>query len=104
MDMSFGKKEFATRALRRTCVGPRPRRRPASVLWSGSENRRELSLLCVKLGFHIRGKRSGMRYALSGKNGKACKRTRVIPYVRIRHAICRAAANGGVCGKLNRSR
>ena len=22
---------------------------------------------------------SGMRYALSGKNGKACKRTRVIP-------------------------
>ena len=47
---------------------------------------------------------SGMRYALSGKNGKACKRTRVIPYVRIRHAICRAAANGCVCGKLNRSR
>ena len=35
-----------------------------------------------------------MRYALSGKNGKACKRTRVIPYVWIRHAICRAAANG----------
>ena len=24
-------------------------------------------------------------------------------YVRIRHAICRAAANGCVCGKLNRS-
>ena len=42
---------------------------------------------------------SGMRYALSGKNGKACKRTRVIPYVRIRHAIYRAAANGCVCGK-----
>ena len=33
-----------------------------------------------------------MRYALSGKHGKACKRTRVISYVRIRHAICRAAA------------
>ena len=26
---------------------------------------------------------SSMRYALSGKNGKACKRVRVIPYVRI---------------------
>ena len=45
-----------------------------------------------------------MRYALSGKNGKACKRTRVIPYVRIRNAFCCAAANGCVCGKLNRSR
>ena len=45
-----------------------------------------------------------MRYALSGKNGKACKRTRVIPYVRIRHAIFRLAANGCVCVKLNRSR
>ena len=46
---------------------------------------------------------SGMRYALSGKIGKACKRMRVIPYVRIRHAIFRAAANGCVGGKLNRS-
>ena len=55
----------------------------------------------LKLRFAVSG--SGMRYALYGKNGKACKRTRVIPYVRIRHAICRAAANGCVCGKLNRS-
>ena len=58
----------------------------------------------VKLGFHIYAVSvSGMHYALSGKNRKACKRTRVIPYVRIRDAICRAAANGCVCGKLNRS-
>ena len=57
-----------------------------------------------KLGFHIRGKRKRHALCLSGKNGKACKRTRVIPYVRIRHAIYRAAANGCVCGKLNRSR
>ena len=52
----------------------------------------------------VRGSVSGMHYALSGKHRKACKRTRVIPYVRIRHAICRAAAIGCVCGKLNRSR
>ena len=55
----------------------------------------------VKQIFHIGGK--WKRYALSGKNGKACERTRVIPYVRIQHAICRAAVNGCVCGKLNRS-
>ena len=34
----------------------------------------------IKLGFNIYAVSvSGMRYALSGKNGKACKRTRVIP-------------------------
>ena len=27
----------------------------------------------------------------------------MIPYARIRHAICRTAANGCACGKLNRS-
>ena len=48
----------------------------------------------LQLRFHIRGKRK--RYALSGKTGEECKWTRVIPYVRIRHAICRAAANGCV--------
>ena len=58
---------------------------------------------CLAAGLIYAVSVSGMRYALSGKNGKPCKRMRVIPYVRIRHAICRAAANGCVCGKLNRS-
>ena len=57
----------------------------------------------VIVGCFLSLRQEKRRYALSGKNGKACKRTRVIPYVRIRHAICRAAANGCVCGKLNRS-
>ena len=63
---------------------------------SATQRRRQLppAAGANRIGFHIRGSVSGMRYALSGKNGNACKRTRVIPYVRIRHAICRAAANG----------
>ncbi len=40
----------------------------------------------LKLRFAVSG--SGMRYALYGKNGKACKRTRVIPYVRICDLSC----------------
>ena len=48
----------------------------------------------LKLGFHIRGKRKW--HALSGKNGKACKRTRVIPYRPT--AVCPDTACDLSCG------
>ena len=76
-----------------------------SLIWkTQAHTGRQVDFLWIQLGFHIRGKRKRHALCVTRQNGKSCKRTRVIPYVRIRHAICRAAANGCVCGKLNRSR